>query len=299
MPVARAAPCVANGAIFQAVAYRPLFEDHRARLVGDTLTVDIVEKISREPEVHRARSTRAASSAPRSPRCRASAPTRSTAPAPPAHRATPSPARAPPRAATTSPARSPSLVTGVLPNGHLLVAGEKQIGVNANVDVLRFSGPGRPARDPARQHRAEHADRQRARRAPQPRPAGRRAGDRLAGALLPERGADMTPPRCGLRRSPQGAAGSGRPAAGAGSRGSPLLDRARVNAIDRLHAPPRLITACSSPAPPSGGRPTPARIKEVAASRACAATSWSATAWSSAWTAAATRPRRRRSRRRA
>ena len=28
----------------------------------------------------------------------------------------------------------------VLPNGHLVVAAEKQIGVNANVDVLRFSG---------------------------------------------------------------------------------------------------------------------------------------------------------------
>jgi flagellar L-ring protein precursor FlgH len=31
-------------------------------------------------------------------------------------------------------------VMEVLPNGHLLVAGEKQIGVNENVDVLRFSG---------------------------------------------------------------------------------------------------------------------------------------------------------------
>ena len=28
----------------------------------------------------------------------------------------------------------------VLPNGHLLIAGEKQIGVNDNADVLRFSG---------------------------------------------------------------------------------------------------------------------------------------------------------------
>ena len=28
----------------------------------------------------------------------------------------------------------------VLPNGHLLIGGEKQIGVNNNVDVLRFSG---------------------------------------------------------------------------------------------------------------------------------------------------------------
>ena len=32
------------------------------------------------------------------------------------------------------------IVTDVLPNGHLLVSGEKQIGVNSNVDVLRFSG---------------------------------------------------------------------------------------------------------------------------------------------------------------
>ena len=33
-----------------------------------------------------------------------------------------------------------AVVTGVLANGHLLIAGEKQIGVNHNVDVLRFSG---------------------------------------------------------------------------------------------------------------------------------------------------------------
>jgi flagellar L-ring protein FlgH len=31
-------------------------------------------------------------------------------------------------------------VQDVLPNGHLLVAGEKQIGINSNVDVLKFSG---------------------------------------------------------------------------------------------------------------------------------------------------------------
>ena len=33
-----------------------------------------------------------------------------------------------------------AVVTEVLPNGHLVIAGEKQIGVNASVDVLRFSG---------------------------------------------------------------------------------------------------------------------------------------------------------------
>jgi flagellar L-ring protein precursor FlgH len=31
-------------------------------------------------------------------------------------------------------------VIDILPNGHLVVAGEKQIGVNQNVDILRFSG---------------------------------------------------------------------------------------------------------------------------------------------------------------
>ena len=38
-------PVVANGAIFQPAQYRPLFEDYRARHRGDTLNVQIVEKV--------------------------------------------------------------------------------------------------------------------------------------------------------------------------------------------------------------------------------------------------------------
>jgi flagellar L-ring protein precursor FlgH len=45
-PVATPAPVAANGSIYQAAQYRPLFEDYRARLVGDSITVQIVEKIS-------------------------------------------------------------------------------------------------------------------------------------------------------------------------------------------------------------------------------------------------------------
>ena len=45
-PLPVVAPVVNNGAIFQAGQYRPLFEDYRARLVGDTLTVQIVERVS-------------------------------------------------------------------------------------------------------------------------------------------------------------------------------------------------------------------------------------------------------------
>ncbi len=40
------APAPANGSIFQGTTYRPLFEDHRARRPGDTLTVQIVEAVS-------------------------------------------------------------------------------------------------------------------------------------------------------------------------------------------------------------------------------------------------------------
>ena len=44
--VAAEPPPANNGSIFQSASYRPLFEDYRARLAGDTLTVQIVEKVS-------------------------------------------------------------------------------------------------------------------------------------------------------------------------------------------------------------------------------------------------------------
>ncbi len=129
----------ANGAIYQAAAYRPLFEDHRARLPGDTLTVQIVEKVSA--------SQKSTSSIDKSGELSGAI--------------TALPLIAPNSFGRATVAGSGSnafggkgatessndfsgtitvLVTGVLPNGHLLIQGEKQIGVNANVDVLRFSG---------------------------------------------------------------------------------------------------------------------------------------------------------------
>jgi flagellar L-ring protein precursor FlgH len=45
-PEARIAVAPSNGAIFQAASYRPLFEDRRARHVGDLLTIVINEKTS-------------------------------------------------------------------------------------------------------------------------------------------------------------------------------------------------------------------------------------------------------------
>jgi len=139
VPLVAEAPPAGNGAIFQSVSYRPLFEDYRARLVGDTLTVMIVEKVSA--------SQKSTSSIDKGGNLSASV--------------TALPGVRPADFARASAAGNSSntfagkgatessndfsgtitvVVRQVLPNGHLLIGGEKQIGVNNNVDVLRFSG---------------------------------------------------------------------------------------------------------------------------------------------------------------
>ena len=129
----------ANGAIFQQAQYRPLFEDYRARHRGDTLKVEIVEKI--------VASQKSTSSIDKSGKVDASVvalpginPTRLT-------RANAEGTSNNTFAGKGSTENSNDFfgsisvtVIDVLPNGHLLIAGEKQIGVNSNVDVLRFSG---------------------------------------------------------------------------------------------------------------------------------------------------------------
>ncbi len=138
-PVAVVAPPVSNGSIYQAAQYRPLFEDYRARLVGDSITVQIVEKISATQKSTSSidKSGKVAAGVTALPFLAANSFNRATA------AGTTSISSA--GAGTTENTNDFSgtitaVVTGVLPNGHLLVAGEKQIGVNHNVDVLRFSG---------------------------------------------------------------------------------------------------------------------------------------------------------------
>jgi flagellar L-ring protein precursor FlgH len=139
VPVAAPAPVVANGSIYQSAQYRPLFEDYRARLVGDSITVQIVEKISATQKSTSSidKSGKLAAAVTALPGVAPSAFNRASA----AGSTTISSAGA----GTTENSNDFSgtitaVVTGVLPNGHLLIAGEKQIGVNHNVDVLRFSG---------------------------------------------------------------------------------------------------------------------------------------------------------------
>ncbi|UDF33417.1 UNVERIFIED_ORG: flagellar basal body L-ring protein FlgH [Shinella sp. XGS7] len=128
-----------NGAIYQQVSYRPLFEDHRARMVGDTVTIQIVERIS---------ATQSSSSALDRKGSLSGSITALPGIAPNSF------GRASVGASSTSANAGKgsnqntnefngtitAVVTAVLPNGHLMLTGEKQIGVNSNVDVLRFSG---------------------------------------------------------------------------------------------------------------------------------------------------------------
>jgi flagellar L-ring protein precursor FlgH len=136
---AQAAPAQANGAIYQAASYRPMFEDHRARLPGDTLTVTIVEKVSASQKstssVDKSGTLSGSVSALPgiSPKAFARAGVDGTS-------ANTYAGKGATESSNDFSGTITVLVTGVLPNGHLLVRGEKQIGVNANVDVLRFSG---------------------------------------------------------------------------------------------------------------------------------------------------------------
>ncbi len=141
LPVVVAPVTANNGSIYQSVAYRPLFEDYRARLVGDTITVQIIEKVSATQKstssIDKAGKLGASITALPFFSPNSFAGNRTSA----AGSTTISSSGA----GTTENSNNFSgtitaVVTGVLPNGHLLIAGEKQIGVNHNVDVLRFSG---------------------------------------------------------------------------------------------------------------------------------------------------------------
>ena len=136
-PPVAAAP--QNGAIFQAAAYRPLFEDHRARLVGDTLVVQIVEKVTAVQKstssIDKSGSVSAGITA-----LPGIAPNSFGRAGAEGNSANAFSGKGAVENSNDFSGTITVVVRQVLPNGHLLIAGEKQIGVNQNVDVLRFSG---------------------------------------------------------------------------------------------------------------------------------------------------------------
>ncbi len=129
----------ANGSIFQGGQYRPMFEDHRARMVGDIVTVQIVEKVSA--------SAKSTSSVEKNGSLEGSVTAFPFLPASALNKLSAggsSNNTYKGKGGTENTNEFTGTITAtvveVLPNGHLIISGEKQIGVNDNVDVLRFSG---------------------------------------------------------------------------------------------------------------------------------------------------------------
>jgi flagellar L-ring protein precursor FlgH len=128
-----------NGAIFQQASFRPLFEDYRARLVGDTVTVSIIEKVSATQTSTSELSKTGALSAGVTalPLLSSNSFGRASAGATSDNS---NKGKGSNQNTNDFSGTITAVVTAVLPNGHLMITGEKQIGVNHNVDVLRFSG---------------------------------------------------------------------------------------------------------------------------------------------------------------
>ncbi len=128
-----------NGAIFQQMQYRPLLEDHRARLVGDTLTVNIAEKLSATQSATSTidKSGKIGGSITNIPFVSPSFLTKLTSGG-----STDNSSSGKGQVNNTNDFTGSitATVVNVLPNGHLLIRGEKQIGVNQNVDTLQFTG---------------------------------------------------------------------------------------------------------------------------------------------------------------
>jgi len=129
----------ASGSLYASTRYRPLFEDRRARLVGDSLTVQITENLNasqtstssvdKSGKVNSGISAFPFLSANRLGKLNLGAESENTFEG-----------KGGTSSANTFTGTITVTVVDVLPNGHMAVMGEKQIGVNQNVDVLRFSG---------------------------------------------------------------------------------------------------------------------------------------------------------------
>lgn len=140
MPMAtQAAARPATGSLFQSAGYRPGFEDRRARAVGDTVTVQIVENVTASQKststVNRTSAIDSSVSALPFNSLEALGKLGIGASTNNAFSG-----KGGTESANTFAGSITATVIEVQPNGHLVVAGEKQIGVNQNVDVLRFSG---------------------------------------------------------------------------------------------------------------------------------------------------------------
>jgi flagellar L-ring protein precursor FlgH len=135
-PVAQAP---ASGSLFLKASYRPAFEDQRARMVGDVMTIHIIERVkaSQVSNSTAKRNTSGSTTVGALPFLGGQDLVR-------LNTSTSSKNEFAGDGATANDNSFEGYITvtvvEALPNGHLKVAGDKQIGLNQNVDVMRFSG---------------------------------------------------------------------------------------------------------------------------------------------------------------
>jgi flagellar L-ring protein FlgH len=128
----------ANGSIYGA-ATRPMFEDRRARLVGDTLTINIVEKTQASKNAN----TSAARAADTSMGISSLAGVPGKFLAPMSVGAKDDSTFSGKGASAANNAFTGTMtvtVVEVYPNGNLMVSGEKQVAINQGQEFIRFSG---------------------------------------------------------------------------------------------------------------------------------------------------------------
>lgn len=134
-PIPNDTPVAANGAIYQAATYRPIFEDRRARHIGDLLTINIIERTSavKAGASSGDKSGAVSFAVPGVLQTRLGAGIDTDASTKFADSDKQS-------ASNTFSGTIAVTVTEVLPNGNLIVAGEKQIALNKGTEFIRFSG---------------------------------------------------------------------------------------------------------------------------------------------------------------
>ena len=138
-PAPRSETFAANGSIYQAGVSRTLFEDRRARYVGDTMTILIAETTSA--------STKSSTNVNRASNISASIPTLSGLPGKSLQGLSLS-AETANTLSGKGDAAANNVFTGnitvtvieVLPNGNLLVSGEKQVAIGHGTEYIRLSG---------------------------------------------------------------------------------------------------------------------------------------------------------------
>ena len=124
-----------DGAIYNANSYRPMFEDRRARHIGDLLTVNITERTSagKSGASTGSKSGSASFSVPGPLQARIGAGVALEGANKFADADTQS-------ASNNFTGTIGVTVTEVLANGNLIVAGEKQVAMNKGIEFIRFSG---------------------------------------------------------------------------------------------------------------------------------------------------------------